>query len=305
MQAFLISLPIFLIIFSGWLLKKYKIVTDDWIHILNQFAYYVSLPALIITSLWSIDFSSRNSWNFIFLSLATVILFSLLVFIILSFSSLSHSKKTAIFLGATVGNTVYMGFPLIEFGFGKENLLSGALISIIYLIIPILISIFIIKYWQDRSHKILNQLKDFFKNPLIVSVFVGFVLSFLKIDFSLIDAIKKSFSLLGVTASPVALFALGGFLYGRFLKKNLNLAFTASILKTAIFPLFVILFMSYFVKTNSDSSGVFILLASMPVAITTFVIAEKFKIEEELIGNSILISIIISFFIIPLIIYLF
>ncbi len=303
MPTFLISLPIFLIIFSGWLLKKYKIVTDDWVHILNQFAYYISLPALIITSLWSVDFLNKSSWKFVFLSLTTIILFSLLVFIILSFSNLSHSKKTAIFLGATVGNTVYMGFPLIELGFGKENLISGALISIIYLVIPILISIFIIKYWQDRSHKISDQLKDFFKNPLVVSVFFGFILSFLKIDFSFIEAIKKSLSLLGSTASPVALFALGGFLYGKFLKKDLASVFAISLLKTIVFPLIVATTFIYLFKL--DNFGVFALLASMPVAVTTFVIAEKFNFGKELIGNSILISIIISFFAIPLIIYLF
>lgn len=303
MLTFLISLPIFLIIFSGWLLKKHKIVTDDWVHILNQFAYYISLPALIITSLWSVDFLSGESWDFVFVSLVTIILFSLLIFIGLSFSGLSHGKKTAIFLGATVGNTVYMGFPLIELGFGRENLVDGALISIIYLVIPILISIFIIKYWQDRSHKISGQLKDFFKNPLVVSVFAGFILSFLKIEVSFIEAVKKSLLLLGSTASPVALFALGGFLYGKFLKKDLASVFAISLLKTIVFPLTVVAALAYLFK--SDNPGVFTLLASMPVAVTTFVIAEKFNFGKELIGNSILISIIISFFAIPIIFYLF
>lgn len=305
MSIFLISLPIFLIIFSGWLLKKYKIVTDDWIHILNQFAYYVSLPALIIVSFWEIDFLARESLSLIFWSLLITILFSLVIFVILSFLKISRNLKTAIFLSATVGNTIYMGFPLTEMGFGKEYLPAAALVGTIYLIIPLLITIFLIKHWHCRENCLSDELGGFFKNPLTISVFIGIILSFFDFNYPLIFGVKKAITMLGLTASPVALFALGGFLYGRFLKKNLNLALTASILKTAIFPLFVILFMSYFVKTNSDSSGIFILLASMPVAVTTFVIAEKFKIEEELIGNSILISIIISFFIIPLIIYLF
>ena len=111
---------IFLIVLSGWLLRKFKIVTDDWVHILNVFAYYVSLPALIVASFWEINFLSKESWNIIFLSLLTLGLFSLAVFILLHFIQINKNLKTAIFLTATVGNTIYMGFPLVELGFGKR-----------------------------------------------------------------------------------------------------------------------------------------------------------------------------------------
>ncbi len=146
MSTFLISLPIFLIVLSGWLLKKFKIATDDWTRILNIFAYYVSLPALIVASFWDVDFLSKESWNVIFLSLITIILFSLLIFFTLHFIRIGRDLKTAIFLTATVGNTIYMGFPLIELGFGKEFILTGALVGVIYLVVPILISIFIIHF---------------------------------------------------------------------------------------------------------------------------------------------------------------
>ncbi len=305
MSTFLISLPIFLIVLSGWLLKKFKIATDDWTRILNIFAYYVSLPALIVASFWDVDFLSKESWNVIFLSLITIILFSLLIFFTLHFIRIGRDLKTAIFLTATVGNTIYMGFPLIELGFGKEFILTGALVGVIYLVVPILISIFIIRYWHNKEHNIAKEIGDFIQNPLMISVFIGIILSFLKIvsiDNFFIFAVKKSVLMLGATASPIALFTLGAFLYGRFLKENLKLAFFVSFLKIICFPLVVLITLSYFLKP--ESFQILILLSSMPVAATTFVIAEKFHLDKELVGNSLFISTILSFIIVPIIFYL-
>ncbi|MEK7634458.1 MAG: AEC family transporter [Patescibacteria group bacterium] len=304
MSTFLISLPIFLIVLSGWLLRKFKIVTDDWVHILNVFAYYVSLPALIVASFWEINFLSKESWNIIFLSLLTLGLFSLAVFILLHFIQINKNLKTAIFLTATVGNTIYMGFPLVELGFGKESISTGALIGVIYLVIPILISIFIIRYWHNKEHNVAKEVLAFIKNPLMISVFAGVILSFLKIasiDNFLIFSVKKSISMLGATASPIALFTLGAFLYGRFLKKDLGLAFFVSFLKIICFPIIVFITIFYFFKP--ESSQILILLSSMPVAVTTFVIAEKFNLNKELVGNSLFISTVLSFIVIPIIFY--
>lgn len=304
MSTFLITLPIFLIVLSGWLLKKFKIATENWVHILNIFAYYVSLPALIIASFWDINFLSQESWNIIFLSLLTLGIFSLMVFILLHFIRIDKNLKTAIFLTATVGNTIYMGFPLIELGFGKDSFQQGALIGIIYLVVPILISIFIIRYWHNKEYNVVKEILAFFKNPLMISVFIGIALSFLKIssiDNFLFLAVKKSISMMGATASPIALFTLGAFLYGRFLKKDLGLAFFVSFLKIICFPLVVFLAFSYFSK--SESFQVLALLSSMPVAVTTFVIAEKFNLNKELVSNSIFISTVLSFVVAPIIFY--
>ena len=301
MSIFLISLPIFLIIFSGWLLKKYKIVTDDWIHILNQFAYYVALPALIINSFWEINFLSRESLNLIFLSVSIIILLSLIIFVFLSFLKIGRNLKAAIFLSATVGNTIYMGFPLVEMGFGKEYLPAAALIGTIYLIVPLLITIFLIKYWHCRENCLSEELGGFFKNPLIIAVFIGIILSFFNFNYPLVFSVKKAITMLGLTASPVALFALGGFIYGRFLKKDLGLVFLISLLKIAVLPLFIVA--GSLILFRTDSLKIIVLLSSMPVAATTFVIAEKFNLNKELVGNSILVSTIVSFIVAPIIFY--
>ncbi len=309
MSIFLISLPIFIIIFVGWLLKKYKVVTDEWIHILNNFAYYVSLPALIIASFWEINFLDQKSWQIIGWSLSGIILFSLIIFIFLSILKINKKLKATILLGSAVGNTIYIGLPLIEIGFGKEYLPAAALIGSIFLIIPLLIVISLIQYWYCREDCLKKEIISFLKNPLMVSVFAGVLLSFLKFDYPLLISIKKAVATLGATASPVALFALGGFLYGRFLKKDMGWVLFVSSLKLIIFPLIVIggflLIFGNAALMISPIAKVLILLSSVPVAVTTFVIAERFNLNKTIISSAILISTVASFIIAPLIIFLF
>jgi predicted permease len=303
MSIFLITLPIFLIILSGWLLKKFKVVTNEWIRILNDFAYYVALPALIISAFGDIDFLNNESLRLIFWSLLIVVLFCSAVFIMLSFFKISQKMKASILLSATVGNTLYMGTPLIELGFGKEFLPSAALVGVIFLIIPLMFVIALIQCWYCREHCFRKELAGFIKNPLVISALVGVFLSLFKFDYPLILDIKKSITMLGATASPVALFALGGFLYGRFLRKDLGLVFLISFLKIIAFPLAIIVASGFLAKTNSFQT--LTLLSAMPVAVTAFVIAEKFNLHKDLIGNSVLISTIFSFITAPIIISVF
>ncbi len=219
-MPFFISLPLFLIIFAGWLFRKLKLADNSWVHILNIFAYYVSLPALVIVSLWNLNLTDTNLHRHFVFGLITLFVFSLIVFFVLSIAKIKNSLKSALFLAAITGNTIYMGFPLVEFGFGKNHLPTAAIIGNLYLVIPILTSIFVIYYWHDKhQNNIQNEVFEFAKNPLVISIAIGAVLSFVKTDTQLEQAFQKTLNMLGQTASPLALFLLGSFYTANFKQK--------------------------------------------------------------------------------------
>ncbi|MDD5099116.1 MAG: AEC family transporter, partial [Candidatus Colwellbacteria bacterium] len=256
----------------------------------------------IASSLWSVNLLNAESLEAIQFGLLTILAFSFFLLIIISSTKLTNDIKAALFLIAATGNTIYMGFPIIELHLGGGALSAGALIGTIYLVVPLLISIFVIRYWHNNSHNLSRELVEFIKNPLIISVVIGIALSFVKADNIIIDGARKTLSMLGATASPIALFVLGGFLYGKFMKKNLGLVVLSSALKIAIFPLFVAIAYACFKFGNPNVS---ILMASMPVAVTTFVISEKFKLDSALVGNAVLLSTALSFIAIPIIVSFF
>ncbi|MDO8443260.1 MAG: AEC family transporter [bacterium] len=305
-KMFLILLPIFLIVIAGWFFKKIKIADDNWINVLNGFAYYIALPSLIITSFWGVDFFEGDYLKLIASSVLAIIVFALFVFIMLNFLKLHNKTKASIFLAAIVGNTVYMGFPVIELSLGKSSISAGS--GVVYLILPLLISIFAITYWLGKETSIKSQILDFIKNPLVISFVIAIFINFIKIDSPIFSGIKTSLLMLGATASPLALFMLGGFLYGKFLKRDIGLVLFSSFLKLLIFPFamlgaysaIIVWFFNKSIDLNSFDPA--IILSSMPVAVTTFLIAQKFNLDKDLVANSIIVSTIASFFLLPVII---
>ncbi|HAS95501.1 TPA: hypothetical protein DCS99_03740 [Candidatus Wolfebacteria bacterium] len=304
LSTIFISLPIFIIILAGWFFQRSKFMQGDWVHQANAFAYYVALPALITVSLWDVNFRSPEILQLTLLSIASMVAFLVVLFIILSSITMARDTKAAIFLTAATGNTLYMGIALVEAGFGRDYVPTAALIGNVYLIVPLVLSMLVVRYWHTKDHGIREELMAFFKNPLVLSMVLGVVLSFIAITGNpLIESIKKAMTMLGSTSSPVALFALGGFLYGKFLKKDLHMVMMITGLKMAVFPLIVFFTYQYFGKGEQGELPV--LLASMPVAVTTFVIAEKFKMNTALVGNAIVFATVVSFITAPIILVLF
>jgi len=304
LSTILVSLPIFLIIFAGWLFQKAKVMEGDWVHQANAFAYYAALPALIVVSLWDINFRSPEIIRLTLASLASMTAFLAVLFVVLSlFTAMKRDTKAAIFLTAATGNTLYMGIALVEVGFGKDQVPAAALVGNIYLIIPLVLSILVVRYWHTKDHSIKDELMAFLKNPLVLSVALGIALSFVPVEHAAVASLKKTMQMLGSTSSPVALFALGGFLYGKFLKKDLHMVMFITALKMIVFPLVVFGIYAYFAKGVSADMPV--LLATMPVAVTTFVIAEKFKLNTALVGNAIVFATLMSFITAPIILLLF
>ena len=304
MTTILISLPLFLIILSGWLIQRFGAMRGDWIHQANAFAYNIALPALVIVSLWNIDFRDTTLLGSLGFSVVSLGIFLILLFLGLSMSRLGNDLKATIFLTAGTGNALYLGVGLIQLGFGDKYLASGTLLSSVYFIMPFVLSILAIRYWHMKNHSLSDEIVEFIKNPLVIAVAVGVALSFVSTaEHPLIGTIKQALGMLGSTSSPVALIALGGFLYGRVFKKDIGKVALITVIKMIVLP--VSAFALYKLFYGQGNVEIPVLLASMPVAVTTFVIAERFKLNTTLVGSSIVFSTIVSFFIVPIVLLLF
>lgn len=293
MEIFNIVAPIFTLVFSGYFLRRVNLVKIHWIHTLNSFVYYVSLPALVLVSFWQIDFRAKEVWQTSLFNLLFVGVFSLLVLCGLYFVKLPKKLKAALFLVSVVGNTIYMGFPLAGSAFGPEALPVVVATATAHLVFGTVFGILGIEFLVLKPQKPAVYLKHFLHNPLISSLLAGLLLSVVNLNAPVFDLIKKPLSILGGTASPVALFSLGAFMFGKFSYKHLGLSFFASALKLGVLPVFLGITTFLFFK-GTVSVPVSVVLAGMPTAVTCFVLAEEYRLEEEFVGSTILISTVIS-----------
>jgi len=293
-EVLFVVLPIFGLVYAGYFFRKIKICTDEWVHILNQFVYYVSLPAIISVSFWQINVREPMFWSIVGTNTAAVVAYAVILFGFIQVLPWKRgSLKAAAFMVGIVGNTVYIGFPLLADAFGKNLLPYSIAAATVHLVLGLVLSILAVEFWVIKSKRASAYILDFFKNPFFSSLAVGVVLSLLNFKGPVADMIQKPIFMLGTTASPLALFALGGFLHGKFAPHHLSRSVLLTVVKLAVFPLLTWLFVSL-MGLGADFTAISVVVASMPSAVTAFVIAEKYHLDNELVANTILLSTAVS-----------
>ncbi|MEK7617826.1 MAG: AEC family transporter [Patescibacteria group bacterium] len=293
MQILIIVLPVFFIILVGYIAGKSKLVKSGHLDALNDFAYYVALPALIISSFWQIDFLQKNLFTTIGYNFLASALFAFALIFGLNLFKLSNKTKAALFLSSLVGNAIYIGFPIGKSAFGEANFPVVAGAGAVHLVLGMFLGVLASIHWTQKHNDLKKYLTEFFKNPLILALATGVVLSFLP-NFGVPEMLlKNTASILGATASPVALFALGCFLSQRSHKIAFSYRFTTIALKLIVFPIFTFYILRQFNQPLVPSQ-ISMFLAAMPTAVSTFVIAEKFELNQALVADSLLITTALS-----------
>jgi hypothetical protein len=300
MNTFFATLPIFLIIAAGYILTRNRIAENRWVNPLNNFVYFIALPALIILSLMKLDLST-SSLQLTLLASTVISLIAALLFAGISVCLPFPTKtRVTIFLTAILGNSIFLGIPLAQVmtpDISKEVITT---VSVVFFTTALVSSLIIIEIWLRKSRSGGHIAESLIKNPIIVALAVGLILAIIPIPKTAADFIATPLQLLAQTASPLALFALGGFLTRHRFTRSHWLSITiASGLKLTVLPLFFIALLGL---TTLDGASIELqtLLAATPTAVTAFVLTEKYKLSSELAGAVMLTSTVISVVSIPL-----
>lgn len=300
MNNLTLLLPVFGIIAFGYILSRYQIAKPNWIKTLNFFVYYISLPALILSLFWKIEFT-RSTLGFFGFHAGLIVALSLLLLAFLSAFKINNRTKVAVILSAVVGNTLYMGYPILRSSFPNFPIEISMGAGSIQLIVGLLVAIFLVEYLVLKSKTFSTYFFDITTNPLVIAVILGLILSFAPHN-QTTNTVFNLLSKLGETASPLALFTLGIFMYRKFSKQNWLLGSIAILTKLIIFPIIILLAFPLF-DLNKELTQVSALISTMPTAITSFVLAEKYSLNKELTADIILISTLLSIVSIPLVIW--
>lgn len=291
--------PILFLILLGYISRKAGVLKQGDEKVLSAYVYYFALPAFFIINIWEIKFSFEVGR---FTAAAVLPTFLVLaVYILLSY--IFRIKKETLYkfiLSTIFGSYAFFGIPFIMFAFpGKEGEALAALSSSSISIFSVIISITILEFFKHGGKKMLPALNkvslSLLKNPLIISVVAGSLLSLSTITAPVFVA--SSLHLIGKTTSAVAIFMLGVFLYGR-TYKNIPEAFGLSLFRIILLPLIAILSVSLF-GIKGMQAQVIVLMSAMPVAISSIVLSERYDFYKETVASLILISSIGSMLYLP------
>lgn len=215
-------LPVFLIIFLGWLVRKLDWVDSGATRELNKYVVFLALPALLF------DIVIRTDWPTVWQSSSFsqfALSFTLITFLVFGTSlwlqaKLGHSIADATIqsISGAYSNTAYIGYPLLIAVAGEDSKPYVLCATIITVCALFAISIIIVEINRDdiqlkRRHIVRQALLRVCKMPLVVAPALATLLVSLKID--LPTAVSMPVNMLGLSAAPCALVTIGFFLGGR------------------------------------------------------------------------------------------
>ncbi len=283
-NSFLILLPLIFLALGGYLLSRiYSLSEDTLIRIVTDFF----MPALIFYSLYTSDINLTKT-----LKLLGVVSFVILFLFVLSFLYCRWFKLDFKAFSPPIlfMNSGFIGIPLMK--------LWGGFAAMNYIVIYDQIQtfyIFTLGIIIVTGGFTLVGIREMVKSPLLWAIIAGFLFKHLQIPMP--DNLIKAIGYCGAGAPALATFALGCSL------NNRRVIADAHLLSGLIFR-FVFGFLAGWIATaifniNGMERTVILVASSLPSAVFSVVLPLRYGINARFAGSLILVSSILSVFIIP------
>jgi predicted permease len=282
--------PILLLIGAGFFSRKMRFLRSGDERVFSAYVYYFALPALLFVNMIETSFMQEKTLKFMLAGIVPVFV-ALAIFLFLYV--LVRFPKNILYLliiSTVFGSLAFFGIPFVTFAFPTEGERLGTLAAASISPISVTTSITLLELYKlEKStmwEGLKRVLKRLSKNPLILSILSGMLLSLVGVEIPL--PVSTFLHMLGGTTSTVAIFMLGVFLYGRRYTNVAN-AFGLSLLRMVFMPIIAFLTTLLFNLPNSERPTL-ILIHGMPIAISMIVLSERYNFHKEIIASLILIS---------------
>ncbi len=277
----------------GYTLKKLKIFPEQTSQVLNLFIIYISLPAIIINEVPKITFSSEIMIP-IFIAWVTTILGAISILIFSKLFKWNKNTTGALLLVAVLGNTSFIGIPMVSHYFGTEGLPYVIIYDQMgtFLALSTYGAVVVAIYSNNGGTKVSvqNVLKKIFKFPPFISLLIAFALN--GIEFN--SDVSRALSTLGNTLIPLALISVGYNLQLKIPKKDISPFIMGITNKLILLPIFAFIIVHIF-GFEGFITDISLLESAMGPMITAGVVASMAglapKLVSSILGYGIFISI--------------
>ncbi|WP_379156599.1 AEC family transporter [Paenibacillus sp. sgz5001063] len=292
-----VIVPLSIPVISGALLGRFKNL--DTKPLLMLYLYFLS-PAIILDTLATAKISFDDVYKTLAFSLLNLLVLWALANLIGRVLKLAPPEAAGLTLISTFTNSVNYGLPLVLLAFGQLGLDKASVYVIAQMVIVNTIGV----YFAARSQfSIGSAVRSVFSLPSIYAAILALLLRALGLHMP--HEIASGVSMVAGAYSPVVLAILGAQMVrvqaGQ-VARNVQLAFwTGMSVRLLLAPLTAALLL-FLLNISGTLFAVLLILASMPVAVNSVVLAERFGSSPGLVSRCILWTTLASFLVLPVLI---
>jgi malonate transporter and related proteins len=293
------ALPFFALIFCGYGAGRFKLLSEASVAGVNAFVFYFALPAFIVNLLATSRLADIANGPFIAAYLGTGLLLFAVAAVLGGFLFKVRRTEAALQGSAAVlGNTGYMGLPLVVAAFGDRAAIPLVLGLTLEATVLIPLSIILVEAQKGLDAGLFRLLgsvaRAMVRNPIIIAIFAGLLLS--ATGLGLPTPLRNFTDLLGDAAGPCALFALGATLAAFPISAGMAEVSYMTFFKLLVHPAAMWFATTQLFDIDPLWATVAILGASLPVAANVFIVARQYDTYVERVSSAILVSTIVSTF---------
>ncbi len=289
------TLPVFMIIFLGWIFKKKNIINDEFVATNNKLAFNVLFPVLLFKDISQTEINESFDVKF-FLACFLMTVLSVMLITIFARFYIKEKKMLGSFIqGSFRSSAAILGVSMAENLYGNAGLVPVMIIAAVpfynfYSVIILTLS----SEDADKKIDIKKLMLSIVKNPMIISIFLGIPFSVLNINFPFI--IDKTINNLASIATPLALLIVGaGFDSSDGFKEKIKPCAVASFIKLVVQP-GIFLPIAVLLGFREQELIAMLIMLGSPSTVSGFIMAKSMKNDSELASGIVVVTTVISAF---------
>lgn len=270
---------LFVCLIIGIVLKKSKIIPDNFHTSLNAFVINISLSAFSLYYISKIELNSSVIYPVlvVWIGIFAAILFFAGLGKIFGWKT---SLIGALIMCAGFGNTSFVGIPLIQAMYGEEGLKTVMLVDQPGFVALSTVGILVANFYSGSKDSLLKHLSKILKFPPFIAFVIALLLNIFSIE------IPKDFDevlmKLGATTVPLALVSVGSQMQWKKIEKKEGFhLFIGLLFKLVLLPLIILVIYKYIFHQSGDVIDICILEAAMAPMITAAIIASAHDLEPK------------------------
>ncbi|MFD0914938.1 AEC family transporter [Pseudahrensia aquimaris] len=307
-EIFEIVFPVFALAAIGYVAVRSGLLSAAAGDGLTSFVVNLAIPVLLFRSLAVADYSGNSPWGLWFTYLCGIIVaWGGAIFLIAFIVKRGYRASVIAGVAASFSNLVLVGIPLAERAFGPEGLALHFLLISVHLPFMMAASTFLMEFAvradgaETSPMRPLSVAKtllmNFAKNPLIIGILLGAVWHFG--GWGIGGQFAQILDLIGRTAGPLALFALGMSFVKYGIRGNWKPAIGLSLLSVVVMPASVLFVGTQVVELSPLALKVAVVAAACPTGVNGYLFAVYFKVAEGLASSAIVIATLMSLVALP------
>lgn len=287
------TVPVFLVIVLGYFLKSVKMLDAPFLKTADKFNFKVTLPAMLFMDLAVTDFAAVFDLRYVAYCFSVTLLCILGIWGLTRIFMKDKSISGEFVQASYRSSAAVLGMALVVNICGDSGMIPLMIIGAVPLYNIFAVIILTFEGKQREEGMIRKAFADILKNPIIISIVLGFLYSVLKIKMP--EILEAAINNVAKMATPLALICIGAGFEGRKAVKMIKPTMLASVIKLVLQSA-VFLPLAVWLGFTGDKLLALMVMLGSPTTPSSYVMSRNMGHEGVLTSSVIVVTTILSSF---------